>query len=91
MASPSGLREIGLEGFALIDTFFGAPAAPRRPIFNNRVFPARQGRWVPNDEMEEPPMNSSEVAARYGGIMVVNYPKGKPQARVGRSFANHRH
>ena len=54
----------------------------------NGVFPARQGRWVvqvPNDELEEPMsvINSREAAARYGGIMIVNYPK-KP--KLGRSF-----
>ena len=86
MAPPADLREIGLEGFALIDKFYGASSAPTRP-YANRAFPARQGRWVvqvPHDEMEEPLMNSKEVAGRFGGIMAVNYFKGKPQIRCGR-------
>ena len=85
MAPPSDLRVIGLEGSALVDRFFGAPA-PRRSIAKNGVYPARQGHWVvqvPYDEMEEPPINSREVAARYGGITVVSHRKGKPQTRVG--------
>ncbi|XP_027333584.1 uncharacterized protein LOC113848322 [Abrus precatorius] len=84
MAPHANLREIGLEGFALIDKFYGAQAAPRN---RSGVFPARQGRWVvqvPNDEMEELPLNSNEVAARFGGIMAVNYFKGKQQIRCGR-------
>lgn len=89
MAPPSDLSEIGMEGFALIDKFFGSPA-PRRSIANNGVFAARQGgRWVGpviKEGMEETTMNSREVAARFGGVMVVNFPKGKPQTRVGRSF-----
>ncbi|TKY72570.1 hypothetical protein E2542_SST01311 [Spatholobus suberectus] len=85
MAPPADLRVIGSEGFALIDKFYG-PSARRRPNTNG-VFPARQGRWVvqvPNDELEEPVMNSREAAACYGGIMIVNYPR--PQTRLGRSF-----
>jgi len=84
MAPQTNLREIGLEGFDLIEKFYGAPRRAR----NNSVFPARQGRWVvqvPNDEMKEPViMNSKEVAARFGGILVVDYFKGKPQVRCGR-------
>jgi len=79
MAPQKNLREIGLEGFDLIEKFYGAP---------RRVFPARQGPWVvqvPNDEMEEPVvMNSKEVAARFGGILIVDYFKGKQQVRCGR-------
>ncbi|PNX88670.1 hypothetical protein L195_g044781 [Trifolium pratense] len=62
-----------MEGFDLIDKFYGAP----RRTKNNRAFPARQGRWVvqvPNDEMEEPVMNSKEAATRFGGILV----RGRP-------------
>ncbi|KAK7363551.1 hypothetical protein VNO77_05697 [Canavalia gladiata] len=84
MAPPANLREIGLEGFALIDKLYGAPEAPRT---RRGVFPARQGRWVvqvPNDEMEELSLNSNEVAARFGGIIAVNYFKGKQQIRCGR-------
>lgn len=93
MARQEDLRQIGSEGFALIEKFFGQ-AAPKR-TFGNGAFPAKQGRWVahqvPNDtEMEQQQqrgvMNSREVAARYGGMMVVNYTKGKPQTRFGRLF-----
>ncbi|CAJ1963342.1 unnamed protein product [Sphenostylis stenocarpa] len=66
MASPADLRVIGSEGFALIDKFYG-PSARRRPNPKG-VFPARQGRWVvqvPNDELEEPAINSREAASRY--------------------------
>ncbi|KAK7291679.1 hypothetical protein RIF29_07014 [Crotalaria pallida] len=85
MAPSASLRDIGLEGFALIERFYGAPAAQKRS-YTKGVFPARQGRWfvqVPHDEMEEPVMNSKEVAARFGGVMAVNYFKGKPQVRYG--------
>nr|KYP43503.1 hypothetical protein KK1_035070 [Cajanus cajan] len=88
MAPPTDLRVIGSEGFALIDKFYGPPSASaRRRPNRNGVFPARQGRWVvqvPNDELEEPVINSREAATRYGGIMIVNYPK--PQTRFGRLF-----
>lgn len=84
MAAETNLREIGLEGFDLIEKLYGAP----RRAKNNRVFPARQGRWVvqvPNDEMEEPlVMNSKEVAARFGGILVVDYFMRKTQVRRSR-------
>ncbi|CAJ2653941.1 unnamed protein product [Trifolium pratense] len=73
MAPQKNLREIGMEGFDLIDKFYGAPSRTK----NNRAFPARQGRWVvqvPNDEMEEPVMNSKEAATRFGGILV----RGRP-------------
>ncbi|KAG4946331.1 hypothetical protein AAZX31_15G143800 [Glycine max] len=87
MAPPTDLRVIGSEGFALIDGFYG-PSARRRHNTNG-VFPSRQGRWVvqmPNDELEDPisVINSRDAAARYGGIMIMNYPK--PQTRLGRSF-----
>jgi hypothetical protein len=83
MTPQTKLREIGLEGFDLIDKFYGAP----RRAKNNRAFPARQGSWVvqvPNDEMEEPVMNSKDVAARFGGILVLDYFKGKPHIHCGR-------
>lgn len=73
MAPQADLRRIGSEGFALIDKFYG-----RRRANGNRVCPSRKGHWVvqvPNDEMEETPMNSREAAARYGGIIIVTYPK----------------
>ncbi|KAJ1407677.1 hypothetical protein SESBI_24151 [Sesbania bispinosa] len=88
---PADLRKIGLEGFALIDKFFGPPrrslAAANDANFNGR----RERSWVvyqvPNGEMEQPFMNSNEAAIHYGGISVVsnnNHPKGKPQNRWGR-------
>nr|XP_004508194.1 uncharacterized protein LOC101489667 [Cicer arietinum] len=87
MAPQVDLREIGLEGFDLIDKFYGVAGGSTRTRVkknNNRVFPARQGRWVVHDEMEEPVvMNSKEVAARFGGIHVVDYFNGKkPQVRL---------
>ena len=80
------LREIGLEGFALIDKYYGP--SPRRSIngSDQGVFPARQERWVvqvPNGEMEVPFLNSKDAASQLGGIMIMNYPKGKPQNRRG--------
>ncbi|KAI4317541.1 hypothetical protein L6164_025404 [Bauhinia variegata] len=76
--SQAKLRGIGLEGFALIDKFYVPPRS------SNGVFPARQGSWlvqVPGDEMDEPVViNSIDAAVRYGGVMVMNYPKGiKPR------------
>ncbi|KAL2340975.1 hypothetical protein Fmac_008915 [Flemingia macrophylla] len=83
MAQPTDLRAIGSEGFGLIDKFYGPSlASARRRPNGNGVSPARQGRWVvqvPNDELEEPVINSREALARYGGIMIVSYPK--PQTR----------
>ncbi|WVZ18893.1 hypothetical protein V8G54_006215 [Vigna mungo] len=66
MAPPTDLRVIGSEGFALIDKFYGS-STRRRPN-KKGVFPSRQGRWVvqvPNDELEEPVINSREAASRY--------------------------
>lgn len=85
MAPPTDLRVIASEGFDLIDKFCG-PSAPRRPNNMNGVFPARQGRWVvqvPNDEMEELALNSNQVAARFGGIMLLNCFKGTQHSRCG--------
>lgn len=54
---PVDLKKIGVEGFALIDKFYGPP---RRSTSAHDAFPGRrQGcNWVvyqvPNDEMEEP-------------------------------------
>ncbi|KAG5011106.1 hypothetical protein JHK82_019743 [Glycine max] len=80
MAPPAAkLREIGLEGFALW-------CRGRRASSNNGVFPASQGRWVvqvPNDEMEELALNSNQVAARFGGIMLLNCFKGTQHSRCG--------
>ncbi|BAT80292.1 hypothetical protein VIGAN_02329000 [Vigna angularis var. angularis] len=81
MPQPTDLRVIGSEGFALIDKFYGS-STRRRPN-KKGVFPSRQGRWmvqVPNDELEEPVINSREAASRYGGIMIMNYPK--PQTHL---------
>lgn len=80
MAPPAAkLREIGLEGFALW-------CRGRRASSNNGAFPASQGRWVvqvPNDEMEELALNSNQVAARFGGIMLLNCFKGTKHSRCG--------
>ncbi|KAK7303756.1 hypothetical protein RJT34_14670 [Clitoria ternatea] len=88
MAPAAELKAIGSEGFGLIEKFYGASSSARRKSNNgNGVFPARQGRWVvqvPNDEMEEPPMNSIEAANRFGGIMIISYPK--PKTRLGKGF-----
>lgn len=64
-------------------------SACRKHNTNNGIFPSRQGRWVvqmPNDELEDriSVINSRDAASRYGGIMIVNYPK--PQTRLDRSF-----
>ncbi|RDX57925.1 hypothetical protein CR513_62799, partial [Mucuna pruriens] len=78
MAPQSDLAKIGLEGFDLIDRFYGAPT--RRPK-------QRQARWgvqatQNHAHKEEPAINSKEAASKFGGIMVVNYyPKTKPQNR----------
>ena len=79
---PADLRKIGAEGFALIDKFYG----PHRRTSATDAFPARRERCcvvhqVPNDEMEEPALNSREAAVHFGGVAAVNYPKGKPQNR----------
>lgn len=72
-------KEMGYEVFGMnmiADKLYGTCC--------RRVFPVRQGRWVvqvPHDEMEEPVMNTKEVAARFGGV---NQIKGKPQIRCGR-------
>ncbi|KAG4990474.1 hypothetical protein JHK82_023977 [Glycine max] len=87
MAPQQDLVKIGLEGFELIDRFYGAPI--RRPA-NNNVGKQRQGRWgvqaTHQSHKEEPVViNSKEAASKFGGIMVVNYyPKTKPQNRWGK-------
>ena len=70
------LRKIGVEGFALIDKFYG-PSRRRRA---NDAFGIVQ---VPSGG-REPAINSEEAAMHYGGVMVINYPKGKPPKRWGR-------
>ncbi|KAI4345379.1 hypothetical protein L6164_012508 [Bauhinia variegata] len=82
-AHQANLREIGLEGFPLIDKFYGPP--------RRSVFPARQGRWVvqvPSDEMDDPAViNSKDAAAIYGGVMIMNYSNGiKTQNRSFRPY-----
>ncbi|TKY72569.1 hypothetical protein E2542_SST01310 [Spatholobus suberectus] len=79
-SSQADLRKIGLEGFALIDKFYGPSRA-------NDAFPGRReaGFWVvhqvPNGEMEKPAVKAKEVV----GIAVPNYPRGgKLQNRWGR-------
>ncbi|KAK7354830.1 hypothetical protein VNO80_20343 [Phaseolus coccineus] len=83
MAHQSDLAKIGLEGFDLIERFYGAPM--RRPGNVKQ----RQGRWgvqPPQNHKEEPAViNSKEAASKFGGIMVVNYfPKTKPHNRWGK-------
>ncbi|KAI4345381.1 hypothetical protein L6164_012510 [Bauhinia variegata] len=86
-APQANLREIGLEGFSLIDKFYGPP---RRS--HGGVFLVRQGHWVvqvPSDEMDDPVavINSKDAAGKYGGVMIMNYSKGlKPQNRRVRPF-----
>ncbi|KAK7303754.1 hypothetical protein RJT34_14668 [Clitoria ternatea] len=72
------LVKIGLEGFALIDTFYGGRQR-------------QQGRWgfqgTTQDHCckeEAVVINSKDAASKYGGIMVVNYSKTKPQNRWGK-------
>ncbi|KAL2340974.1 hypothetical protein Fmac_008914 [Flemingia macrophylla] len=74
MAPSADLRKIGLEGFALIDKFYGPP---RR---GNDAFQGRRERtWV----VHQVPNAVIEDSA---GMSAVNYPKGKPQNRWGRPF-----
>lgn len=93
MAPQPDLAKIGREGFDLIETFHGAPAAPRRPTnggFNGRL--QRQARWAgiqgiqDQYKKEEPVITSKEAVYNYGGINVVSYPKTKPQNRWGNFF-----
>ncbi|KAL2340969.1 hypothetical protein Fmac_008909 [Flemingia macrophylla] len=79
MAPQKDLVNIGLEGFDIIDRFYGAPN--RRPP---------KGRWgvqATQNHKEEPVLTSKEAASKFGGIMVMNYyPKTKPQNRWGKFF-----
>ncbi|RDX96331.1 hypothetical protein CR513_21023, partial [Mucuna pruriens] len=79
MAPPQAdLRQIGVEGFALIDRFFGPP---RRSSVNDALGVYQ----VPNNHVgTEPALNSKDAAFHFFGISVVNYPKGKPQNHWGR-------
>nr|KYP43499.1 hypothetical protein KK1_035066 [Cajanus cajan]KYP43501.1 hypothetical protein KK1_035068 [Cajanus cajan] len=78
-SSQSELRKIGLEGFALIDKFYGpARRSPASDAFPGR----REGFWVvhqANGEMEEPVVKTKEVCSY--GAAVANYPRAKPQNR----------
>ncbi|TKY72567.1 hypothetical protein E2542_SST01308 [Spatholobus suberectus] len=81
------LVKIGLEGFDLIDRFYGAPT--RRPSNVGFTGRQRQGRWgvqaTKDHKKEEPVINSKEAVSKFGGFMVVNYyPKTKPQNRWGK-------
>ncbi|KAK7246367.1 hypothetical protein RIF29_41234 [Crotalaria pallida] len=90
MAHQQDLVKIGLEGFELIDKLYGPSA--RRPTNGGFSTRQRQGRWgvqattLDHGKLEEPVINSKDAASKYGGIMIVNYPKTKPQNRWGKIF-----
>jgi hypothetical protein len=69
------LVKIGIEGFDLIDKFYGPP----KKLSNNG---GRQRQY----NKEEIVINSKDAAYKYGGIMVVNYPKARPKNRWGNIF-----
>ncbi|KAG4946334.1 hypothetical protein JHK87_042341 [Glycine soja] len=82
MAPQQDLVKIGLEGFDLIDRFYGAPI--RRPANVSKQRQGRSGVQATHQNHKEEPVviNSREAASKFGGIMVVNYyPKTKPQNR----------
>lgn len=66
------LRKIGVEGFALIEKFYG-PTSRRSStaMMSDTKFAGRR-------EMEEPlaAVTSKDAAAHFGGISVVSYSKG---------------
>lgn len=79
MASQPDLVKIGSEGFAIIDSFYGAQ--------NRGGFTGRQRKeHYHGHSNEEPVINSKDAAYNYGGLMVVNYPKTKPKNRWGKVF-----
>ncbi|CAJ1963340.1 unnamed protein product [Sphenostylis stenocarpa] len=86
---PADLRQIGAEGFALIDKFYGPP---RRSSGIDAVYlHGRRERCsvvyqVPKDVMDESSVIGKEPVGPFSGISVVNYPKPKPQNRWGRPF-----
>ncbi|QCE13293.1 hypothetical protein DEO72_LG11g286 [Vigna unguiculata] len=75
MAHESDLVKIGLEGFDLIERFYGAAAPMRRP-----------GNMKQRHKEEHAVINSKEAASKFGGIMIVNYfpNKTKPHNRWGK-------
>lgn len=76
MAPQQDLAKIGLEGFALIDAFYGPPTkmssngGRKRQVHNHN-----------KDQYNKEEINSIDAAYNYGGIMAVNYPKTKPKNR----------
>ncbi|KAL5097950.1 hypothetical protein RYX36_002277, partial [Vicia faba] len=66
------LAKIGLEGFALIDAFYG-PRPPSKMSSNG----GRKRQVHNKDQYNKEEINSMDAAYNYGGIMVVNYPKPK--------------
>ncbi|WVZ18895.1 hypothetical protein V8G54_006217 [Vigna mungo] len=71
MAHESDLVKIGMEGFDLIDRFYGAQLRRGSNVKQRQ-----------NHKEESAVINSKEAASKFGGIMVVNYfPKTKPQNR----------
>ncbi|KAK4265795.1 hypothetical protein QN277_026801 [Acacia crassicarpa] len=81
------LREIGLEGFYLIDNCYGLQAGRRgrRGVIQVEASaPRRQGQRRA-DEMEAAAesacINSRDAASIYGGINVVNYTTPPPYRR----------
>ena len=86
MAPQPDLVKIGLEGFALIDNFYGPPTK----MSNNggRQGQGRKGLQANQYQYnkEETVINSKDAAYSYGGIMVVNYPKTRPKNRWGNIF-----
>lgn len=72
MAPPADLRKIGLEGFALIDKYYGRQA--------------RWVGQVPHDEIEQPAIYSRDVAPHQGGVILSYTTKPKSQGRYVRQF-----
>lgn len=89
MAPQQDLVKIGLEGFALIDTYYGAPTKrTTNGGFNGRQKQGCKGIQIIQDQhsKEELIINSKDAAYYFGGVMAVNYPKTRPQSRWGKVF-----
>ena len=74
------LLNVGREGFAMVDEFFGPRRVPPPPqgLQRQRQFPPPHVHSRPVSPPKEAVLNSLEAAEMYGGMVFVDYQKKKP-------------
>ena len=69
------LYKIGLEGFALIDEWYGYPRRSSTPQEHHQQRYDYGGIQVPMMKMDV--INNKEAAKHYGGVVIMDYRKKK--------------